>query len=59
VPRVMPLNCHNCGRFVGKNGDPDVHYDWWSGAYEVGYPRCGRCVREDEEARAKRNSEPV
>lgn len=37
---VTPLNCYLDGRFLGPDGDPDVIDG------EVGYPRCGRCVRE-------------
>jgi len=42
------MNCSKCGRFVGKDGDPDVVYDYYNGGYEAGYPLCARCLREKE-----------
>ncbi|WP_374711517.1 hypothetical protein, partial [Symbiobacterium terraclitae] len=54
--RVGPINCSKCGRFVGKDGDPDVFYDDYNGGWEIGYPLCGRCLRE-KQARLQRNGE--
>ncbi|WP_374713132.1 hypothetical protein, partial [Symbiobacterium terraclitae] len=51
--RVGPINCSKCGRFVGKDGDPDVFYDDYNGGWEIGYPLCGRCLRE-KQARLQR-----
>ena len=36
----FPLQCYLDGRFLGPDGHPDLIDG------EVGYPRCGRCVRE-------------
>ena len=35
-------NCYICGRFVGKDGNHDIYYDGYNGAYEQGYPTCGK-----------------
>lgn len=43
---MLTINCSKCGRFVGKDGNPDIMYDHYNGGYEVGYPLCGRCLRE-------------
>jgi len=43
--RWVPINCHKCGRFVGKNGKPDVIYDDYSGGWEIGYPLCEKCLK--------------
>lgn len=44
MPKVVPLNCSKCGRFVGKDGFYDVMYDHYNGWYEVGYPLCKKCL---------------
>ena len=41
--RAIPLNCYICGRFIGKDGYPDVTYDDWNGGWEEGYSMCARC----------------
>jgi len=46
------VNCSKCGRIVGKDGFLDVSYDDYAGGYEMGYPLCGRCLRE-KQARLK------
>lgn len=52
---MTPLQCCKCGRFIGPDGNPDVFRDSYYGGYEIGYPECGRCMREaqqqDEERR--------
>ena len=48
--RQAPVNCHKCGRFLGPDGDPDVAYDPYMGAYEAGYPTCGPCLEKLREA---------
>jgi hypothetical protein len=50
---MAPLNCSECGRFVGKDGDPDIVYDYYTGGYEVGYPLCGPCLRATQAALKK------
>jgi len=53
---AKPLNCSKCGRFVGKDGDPDIWHDP-SGTTEIGYPLCGECLRKRQaaiEEKAKR-----
>jgi len=47
----VPLNCSNCGRFVGRNGFPDVFYDDYCGGWECGYPLCERCLKKQGERR--------
>ena len=44
----IPINCCKCGRFVGKEGDPDITYDNYNGGYEIGYPKCGNCLRVED-----------
>lgn len=44
MPKVVPLSCSKCGRFVGKDGFQDVSYDYYCGGYGVGYPLCKRCL---------------
>jgi hypothetical protein len=39
-----PLTCCKCGRFIGKDGYPDIVY--LDGVYEEGYSYCGPCGRE-------------
>ena len=39
------MNCCRCGRFVGKDGYPDVIYDDYMGGWEEGYSYCGPCGR--------------
>ena len=46
--KVVPLNCSQCGRFIGKDGYVDVIYDDYAGGYEAGYSYCGRCLQERE-----------
>ena len=36
--KYIPLNCSQCGKFVGKDGFHDI-YDG-----EIGYPLCKRCL---------------
>ena len=40
MTKKIPLNCHICGRFVGKNGYDDVTYDDYNGGFEIGYSTC-------------------
>lgn len=49
----MPLNCYRCGRFVGKDGDPDIWRSVGGEPAEIGYSRCGRCVRDDQRRAAQ------
>ena len=42
----QPLKCCQCGRFLGKDGYPDIFYDDWSGGYEEGDTLCGPCGRK-------------
>lgn len=44
--KTRPLNCCKCGKFVGKDGFIDVFYDDYSGGYEIGYPKCASCLKE-------------
>lgn len=44
--RHTPLNCCKCGRFIGKDGYPDIVWDSWNGGWEEGYSYCGPCGRE-------------
>jgi homoaconitase/3-isopropylmalate dehydratase large subunit len=41
---IPGVNCCVCGRFIGKDGNVDVSYDWWTDGYELGYPTCGKCI---------------
>jgi len=42
---AVPLQCHKCKRFLGRDGYPDVIYDDYAGGYEEGYSLCGPCGR--------------
>jgi hypothetical protein len=44
-----PIQCHLCGRFIGKDGNPDVFWDDYNGGWECGYPKCGPCLRKENE----------
>jgi len=46
IQKRQPLHCYKCGRFIGKDGYPDVSYDYYSGGYEEGYSECGPCGRK-------------
>lgn len=46
---MRPLNCCECGRFIGPDGDPDIGFDPYMGGYDIGYPRCGPCLRKINE----------
>lgn len=39
--------CYKCGRFIGKDGYPDIAYDDYMGEREEGYSVCGPCGREE------------
>ncbi|MDD4972320.1 MAG: hypothetical protein PHT07_23065 [Paludibacter sp.] len=43
-PYIPGMNCDECGRFVGKDGDCDISYDFDSDGYEIGYPTCAKCL---------------
>ncbi len=43
-----PFNCSKCGRFIGKDGYPDVFYDEYNGDLAVGYSLCGPCRRAQQ-----------
>jgi hypothetical protein len=53
----MPLQCHKCGHFIGKDGYPDVFYDDYSGGYEEGYSLCGPCGRKDGRPDLRQNDQ--
>lgn len=57
--KSYPLNCYRCGRWVGKDGDPDISHAICDEPAEIGYPRCGRCVREDDAGRAALSATPA
>lgn len=42
------INCHKCGKFVGDDGNKDIFYDDYQGAFEVGYPECKKCITKKE-----------
>jgi len=44
------LNCHKCGKFVGKDG----FYDGYLGGYEIGYPECASCLKQKNSFVSKR-----
>ena len=44
---MNPFRCCYCGRFIGKDGLVDIGYDHYSGCYEEGYSKCGRCIKDD------------
>jgi hypothetical protein len=44
--KTYPLKCYICGRFIGKDGYPDVYYDDWNGGWEDGGSMCGECGRK-------------
>lgn len=45
MKKKMPLNCVECGKFLGKDGYPQCTYDEWNGGYECD-PVCGQCGRK-------------
>ena len=46
---MAQVNCSRCGRFVGPDGNYDIIYDPYMADYEMGYPKCGKCLREERE----------
>jgi hypothetical protein len=43
---MPPMQCCKCGRFIGPDGQIDVVYDEYHGAYEAGYSYCAKCLKK-------------
>lgn len=46
--RCVGINCSECGRFVGKDGDLDITYDEYCGGATIGYALCRKCLNAQE-----------
>ncbi len=42
-PYTPGINCSKCGRFVGKDGDCGLSYDYEYG-WDIYYPECAPCL---------------
>ena len=45
---IGPVNCARCGKFVGRNGDYNITFDWYNGCVDYGYPLCAKCLEKTE-----------